>query len=221
MTAALGHLTGSPLRVRGGRFLCVLALVLPVPLFATLGLSLPLPATVERIAAKLVPFADTDSLDASVSAGARGSITLAAGEARLTSAHAAPSVGAPAERTVRATRTPGAQLTAGGRPDIRTGEETTGKAPDATLGGGSEHSTSPSSPQQTASDPAPAPAAPQESTQSEGGSEPSAPPVVDNATDAASGAVESATNIVTDTANNAVDATTDAASGALGGINPP
>jgi hypothetical protein len=46
------------------RALAALAAALPVPLFAALGLSLPLPATVERLAAKLVPFADQSALDA-------------------------------------------------------------------------------------------------------------------------------------------------------------
>jgi hypothetical protein len=218
MTAALGHLTGPTLRGRGGRFLCVLALVLPVPLFAALGLSLPLPATVERIAANLVPFGNAGSLDTNVSA-ARGSITLAPGEHRLTRADTSPALGADADRTERATRNPGAQVTAGGRPDIRTGEETTGKTGGTTLTGGTEHATSPSAPQQTVADPGTAPT--QGGTPSEGSSEPSAPQVVDTATNAANGAVESATDTATGATQSAGDAATEAASDALGGINPP
>ncbi len=42
----------------GRRLLIVLAVLLPVPLAAASGLAIPLPATVERLAAKLVPFAD-------------------------------------------------------------------------------------------------------------------------------------------------------------------
>jgi len=60
MTAAIIHLPRLTLRRRlqGGsaRAWSLLALVLPVPLFAGLGLSIPLPATVERIAAELIPF---------------------------------------------------------------------------------------------------------------------------------------------------------------------
>jgi hypothetical protein len=78
MTAALAHLTGPAMRRRGGRLVSALALVLPIPLFAALGLSLPLPATVERLAAKLVPYGHVDSDEALV----RGSITLAPGERR-------------------------------------------------------------------------------------------------------------------------------------------
>src|SRR5918999_5542943 len=40
------------------RVLVFLGVCLPVPVFAATGLSVPLPATVERMAAELVPFAD-------------------------------------------------------------------------------------------------------------------------------------------------------------------
>jgi hypothetical protein len=82
MTAAIAHLRQPSLRVRPARALMVLALVLPVPLCAALGLSLPLPATVERIAAKLVPFANTAALASKEEQllGTRGSIVLTAGE---------------------------------------------------------------------------------------------------------------------------------------------
>lgn len=60
MTAAITHLPRLTLRRRlqgrSARAWSLLALVLPVPLFAALGLSIPLPSTVERIAAELVPF---------------------------------------------------------------------------------------------------------------------------------------------------------------------
>jgi hypothetical protein len=64
------------------RVLTVLALVLPIPLCAALGLSLPLPATVARIAAKLVPFGNSAVLDAKEEQllGARGSIVRSPGE---------------------------------------------------------------------------------------------------------------------------------------------
>lgn len=44
------------------RLLVVLGICLPVPVFAATGLSVPLPATVERIAAGLVPFASAATL---------------------------------------------------------------------------------------------------------------------------------------------------------------
>lgn len=59
------------------RVLAALAVLLPVPLLAAAGLSLPLPATVERLAAKLVPFG---KLSAAAAAATHGSIVLAAGE---------------------------------------------------------------------------------------------------------------------------------------------
>lgn len=70
------------LRSRCQRILVVLAVVLPVPIFAGLGMSLPLPATIERIAAKLVPFGNAGVLDAQTARGpgSTGSIILAPGE---------------------------------------------------------------------------------------------------------------------------------------------
>jgi hypothetical protein len=44
------------------RILLALGVCLPVPLLAATGLSIPLPATVERLAASLVPFAEAASL---------------------------------------------------------------------------------------------------------------------------------------------------------------
>jgi hypothetical protein len=62
--------------------LIVLGICLPVPLLAATGLSLPLPATVERIAAGLVPWMQTATLDENeaLAAGANGSIVRAPGE---------------------------------------------------------------------------------------------------------------------------------------------
>ena len=132
MTAAFGQLTGQTLRGRAGRSLCVLALVLPVPLCAALGLSLPLPATVERLAAKLVPFAQQGP----ASIDADGSIVLASGEERT--AEPAQTRGAqPATHVSLAAATSaqggrphgvntGAQVSPGARPDVKTGEEGNG-----------------------------------------------------------------------------------------------
>jgi hypothetical protein len=86
MTAASAHLMRPSLRASSGgwpvRVLTLLALVLPIPLCAALGLSLPLPSTVARIAAKLVPFANSAVLDAREEQllGARGSIVRLPGE---------------------------------------------------------------------------------------------------------------------------------------------
>jgi hypothetical protein len=63
------------------RILVFLGVCLPVPVFAATGLSIPLPATVERMAAKLVPFADTSVL-AQAPVQTRGSIVLTPAERR-------------------------------------------------------------------------------------------------------------------------------------------
>lgn len=61
------------------RLLVFLGVCLPVPVFAATGLSVPLPATVERIAAELVPFADPVT-PADGQAQTRGSIVLTEAE---------------------------------------------------------------------------------------------------------------------------------------------
>src|ERR671935_119391 len=66
------------------RALAVLAVALPVPLLAAAGLSLPLPATVERLAAKLVPFGNAAAVEAARGGQpAQGAIVLAPGERQL------------------------------------------------------------------------------------------------------------------------------------------
>src|SRR5918998_4327444 len=61
------------------RVLVFLGVCLPVPVFAATGLSVPLPATVERMAAELVPFADAVPLgDTPVQT--RGAIVLTQAE---------------------------------------------------------------------------------------------------------------------------------------------
>ena len=67
---------------RWERVLIALAVCLPVPVLAATGLSIPLPATVERLAAALVPWADAASLesDESLTVGADGAIVLAGHE---------------------------------------------------------------------------------------------------------------------------------------------
>lgn len=67
---------------RWERALIVLAVCLPVPVFAATGLSIPLPPTVERLAAALVPWADAASFEADewLTLGANGTIVLASHE---------------------------------------------------------------------------------------------------------------------------------------------
>jgi hypothetical protein len=78
MTAASYPLRASAPPARSGfRWtLALLGVCLPVPVCAVSGLSLPLPATVERIAASLVPWADGVAMSANeaLGTGARGSI---------------------------------------------------------------------------------------------------------------------------------------------------
>ena len=78
MTAASYTLRVSAPPARSGfRWtLALLGVCLPVPICAMSGLSLPLPATVERIAASLVPWADGVAMSANeaLRTGARGSI---------------------------------------------------------------------------------------------------------------------------------------------------
>jgi hypothetical protein len=68
--------------LRFRRFFAALAVCLPVPICAASGLSLPLPATVERIAAALVPFVDTVAMSANeaLRPGAVGAIVREANE---------------------------------------------------------------------------------------------------------------------------------------------
>lgn len=80
MTAASQHLASPASRVpRWERLLIVLGICLPVPLFAATGLTIPLPASVERLAAALVPWVETAMVDSN-GALLRGTITLAPGE---------------------------------------------------------------------------------------------------------------------------------------------
>ena len=94
MTAALGYLNNlSTERRRSGQLLCIGAVVFAVPTFAAVGLSLPLPVTVERIAANLVPFANASAVESQSTSApkAHGRIVLAPAErhavARPTRAH--------------------------------------------------------------------------------------------------------------------------------------
>jgi hypothetical protein len=68
--------------IRWTRFLALLGVCLPVPICAVSGLSLPLPATVERIAASLVPWAGgvTMSGNEALQTGEDGSIVAGTDE---------------------------------------------------------------------------------------------------------------------------------------------
>jgi hypothetical protein len=86
MTVAPDYLTPSAVRVQLARrweiALIAIGLCVPIPLLAATGLSLPLPATVERLAAALVPWTNAAALKANqaLDSGARGSIIRAPGE---------------------------------------------------------------------------------------------------------------------------------------------
>jgi hypothetical protein len=86
MSVAPGYPLPSAARVQLARrwelALIVIGLSLPIPLFAATGLSLPLPATVERLAAALVPWTNAAALEENqaLDTGARGSIVRAPGE---------------------------------------------------------------------------------------------------------------------------------------------
>jgi len=86
------------------RTLMVLGVCLPVPLLAATGLAVPLPATVERLAVALVPWADVAALDANeaLKRGTRGLIVLDRSERAATGGEV---VLAPGERASRESET--------------------------------------------------------------------------------------------------------------------
>jgi hypothetical protein len=224
LTAVFVHLTGPGMRLRyrglGARLLAVLAVVLPVPVFAVLGLSLPLPATVERIAAQLVPFGDAESLAVRTD----GTIVLVPGEQRPQGERADPA--GSADAITRGTGLPVAAITGprAAGPGTETGAGATAPA------GGDVRGASPtddgrltSAPSSSTPTTATTPTTPtsQTTTPPGGGSEPAEEPtLVDTATTAANGAVNTATTAVTDTVAPTVDTAEDTATGVLGPIKP-
>jgi uncharacterized membrane protein YgcG len=60
--------------------LVVLGICLPVPLAAATGLAIPLPTTVERLAAALVPWTNASAIDENQTTATSGSIMFAPGE---------------------------------------------------------------------------------------------------------------------------------------------
>jgi uncharacterized membrane protein YgcG len=84
-TASIGHRSARARILRHWeRTLVILGICLPVPALALTGLSIPLPTTVERLAAALVPWAETSSAagNDALSTGTRGAIVRTTTEAR-------------------------------------------------------------------------------------------------------------------------------------------
>jgi hypothetical protein len=208
----------------------VLAVVLPIPLFAAFGLSLPLPTSVERLAAKLVPFGD-DSLLGSGREGslARGSIVLAATENGASERAASSSRPTGQKARDVETHSAGSDVAGPARTDAA---PTPASAQDAVdkpgAGSGTADGTSPSSSsgEKSASipgggsDPAPPPAPTPTPAPS-----PSPPQVVSAVGNTANNAVSTVTTTATsavsstsDAAKGVVDTTTSTASGIVSGL---
>ncbi len=220
MTAAMGHLTGLAvrprLRGRSARVFTVLAVVLPVPTLAALGLSLPLPATVERLAAKLVPFGDSNALEDASRAPAHGSIVLVPGEQAIGQVGSSASGGS--RISPLATSAAGHGATRNAALPTPAATEPHGQPSDTTRGGGA----TPSAPKQSGDTPSPVP------TDGGGpppppppGPGPSPPPSPTPVVDTVIGTVTTATSPAADTTKAVVDAAASAATSALGGIKPP
>jgi hypothetical protein len=96
MATAPVHPTALPARLTTRRWehaLIVLGICLPVPLLAATGLSIPLPSSVERIAASFVPWTNTAALEQNeaLAGGQKGAIVHGPGERPRTASTAAPS----------------------------------------------------------------------------------------------------------------------------------
>src|SRR5919198_417459 len=146
MTAALGYLhTLSTQRRRSGQLLSIAAVLFSVPTFAAVGLSLPLPVTVERIAANLVPFANASAVETQGTSAPKshGKIVLAPAErraeARPTRAHesapARPVPGRAVTRRAVAPATPAANAPAPRHDPVDAATQTT-SGTTTTSGGG-------------------------------------------------------------------------------------
>jgi hypothetical protein len=132
-------------RVHDGRWervLAVLGVCLPVPLLALTGLSIPLPAGVERLSAALVSWADA-SVDGAdpLGLGDRGSIVLASGERVLVQAPSGPE--ADTARRVLASSAPLAGTAPGGAKDGGTPPKDEGGGSGGANGGNGGGSTPP------------------------------------------------------------------------------
>jgi hypothetical protein len=237
MTAAIAHLTRPRLRAslrgRPVHIVTVLALVLPVPFCAALGLSLPLPASVARIAARLVPFANSAVLNAKEEQflGAQGVIVKTPAAPAGNAGRAIDPSGSPAAQQPRKA---GGGRVPGGKVEASTTASPMGTAttmasehgssaplqtdpsarPTSSSGSGSPTSSSGSASVPDTGSTPPPPSPPPSST----------PTVVDTATAAAATVVGTAANTVT-TATSTVAATVAAApgvvKGAVGIVLPP
>ena len=107
------------------RLVLALGLCLPVPLLAATGLSLPMPAVVERLAAALVPWADDAIETGQPAVLTRGAIVRAAGEPEpRTAAVAGASRTMPAATPARVPLTP-----TEGAPEVATDTAATKRVP--------------------------------------------------------------------------------------------
>jgi hypothetical protein len=231
------------------RLLAAFAVALPVPLLAAAGLSLPLPATVERLAAKLVPFGSAAALDSRRSdRPARGSIVLAAGEQaapRLVRVRGSTSMAlpAPAGARQRRGRTHPGELVTGhasasapraGTPSATRQDEKGGTAPSSTTPGGRETTAPPApttqldappAPPASTASPPPTSTPPPSSTTSPPSSTTPPPSTTPQAVNTATDTANNTVTAVTDTAHNTVTTATDTVNatvgGVVGGLNHP
>jgi hypothetical protein len=154
MTAAIAHSLPTAVRFARTRararlehIALVLGICLPVPLLALTGLSIPLPSSVERLAASLVPWAESSTLDASGAArGAGGSIIRTAdeggsqeqGSGRSLDARAATTAARGSKPAAAKPGAPGART----RPGVTPDDKTTAPADTTTPGESREETTS-------------------------------------------------------------------------------
>ena len=205
--------------VHRSRVLAALAVALPIPLVAAAGLSLPLPGTVTRLAARLVPFESS----AAAETGRDGSIVSAPGERRVTVSASRAST-SPVARGVRHRPGPLAAATsvsrqarggAGGPQAVTPVQTAAPKAEAAT----------PTSSTSSMPDPAPAPApAPTPVTTAPSPPPPTTTPATTTPTPTTPTPAQQVVGTVTTTASNAVasatNTVTSATNGVLGGAHP-
>jgi hypothetical protein len=138
--AVMLRLLSLPGALRPGRrcehVVVALGICLPVPLFAATGLSLPLPPTVERLAAAIVPWADADPA-ANIEPLTQGVIVRARGEpaASSTGAHDDAQPAVLARIRVRATAAAGHHAAATHTDGKKGGSSAEGSSSDGSGGG--------------------------------------------------------------------------------------
>ena len=192
--------------------LIVLGICLPVPLFAATGLTIPLPASVERLAAALVPWVETALVDSNGSL-LRGTITLAPGE-RLESrvVHDAPALVVSDHRS--SSSSPGPSQGGGG---VKATKETeAGSAPQPVS---PEAGPAPSLDESTPGESNPGPSPKPDPGEKSGGE----PGPIQGTVDTVNGTVDSAVGTVEDTADEVlspVAEVTDTLEGTVTGLLP-